>query len=104
MLRPMVAAFCNVMLISYQENRDTGTPAWLPGMLGWGLLALLLLGNLVPLLHWPTGVAALFCAGVYFVLYLQVKVRHVGMIRMWADAALADTAILILVLGLWTSP
>lgn len=98
----LVAAFCNVLLISYQENRDRALPDWLPKVLGYGLLALLGTGNLALVLHWPVGVAALFCVAVYFLLYVKIKVRSASMVRLWADAALADTAILILLLILVT--
>ncbi|MGC9450433.1 MAG: hypothetical protein ACP5I4_03210 [Oceanipulchritudo sp.] len=94
----LAGALANVLLISYQENRDKGYPPWLPRALGGSLFGLLLLGNGFLLLHWPFGVAALYGAAVYFILLLQVKARGVEWIRLWVDATLADMAILILVL------
>ena len=94
----LAGALANVLLISYQENRDKELPAWLPRLLGGALLGLLVLGNGALLVRWSIGVAALYCAVVYFVLFIRIKAQGVGMVRMWCDAALADGAILILLI------
>jgi hypothetical protein len=96
-----MAALCNVLLISSQEKREKTLPSWLPGLLGVTLVALVLAGNLSLLIHWPTGVAALYCAMVYFILLLRIKERGLKVIRLWVDAALADGAILVILLQYW---
>ncbi|MEX0331552.1 MAG: hypothetical protein AB3N64_09035 [Puniceicoccaceae bacterium] len=93
-----LASLVNVLLISMEEGKDSLVPRWLPGFLGASLVALVLAGNASLLIHWPVGVAALYCSMVYFVLLLRIKGSRVDWIRLWADAALADGAILIVIL------
>jgi hypothetical protein len=62
------------------------------------MVLLVLAGNGALLIHWPVGIAALYCALVYFVLLLRIRERGVELIRLWTDATLADGAILILIL------
>jgi hypothetical protein len=92
------AALVNVLLISQAEAKGEASPVWLPGLTGGAMVLLVLAGNGALLIHWPVGIAALYCALVYFVLLLRIRERGVELIRLWTDATLADGAILILIL------
>ena len=91
-------ALANVVLISCQENRGREELDWLWKLLGGALLGLLAAGNAALLLHWPSGLAGLACAAVYFGLMLRVKAVGVPAIRIWVDAVLAAAAVLVLIL------
>jgi hypothetical protein len=95
-----LAALLNVLLIALEEAREETSPRWLPGLLGGALVLLVLAGNASLLVYWPVAVAGLYCALVYFVLLLRIREGGVEMIRLWTDAALADGAILIILLQL----
>lgn len=97
----LLGALANLFLISCQESGEEERPVWLPRSLGAAMILLVLAGNASLAIYWPAGAAALYCAAVYYVLFLRIKVREVEMIRMWADATLMDAAIILLILQIW---
>jgi len=97
----LLGALANLLLISCQESGGENRPAWLPRALGISMILLVLAGNASLAVYWPAGVAALYCAAVYYVLFLRIKVQEVEMLRMWVDAALMNAAIIVLILQIW---
>lgn len=93
------AAVSNVLIISYQENRDRNMPDWLPSMAIKSVFALLVASHVALFIRWPVGVAGLVCFIGYFVLYIQLGARKLEHLRFWVDAILTIAGTLILVLG-----
>lgn len=94
----LAGALANVLLISRREADPETAPGWLsPAAAGSvGLLALACLAAFP--FHWPAGVAALYGTAVFAFLLNRIRETGLDHIRMWADAALADMAILFLLL------
>ena len=90
-------AFSNVLLIAYQENRDTADmPDWLPSLTVRSVFVLLGVAHVALFIHWPVGLAGLACFGGYFVMYIRLRAGRVDRVRTAADGILALSGLLLL--------
>lgn len=96
----LAGAFANVLLISLREAGDetAPAPAWLPAT---AMASVVVLGVVaVAAFHilWLVAVAALYGNIAYGVLLGRIRSGGLPLVRMWADAALADMALLVVIL------
>ena len=96
----LFCAFSNLLLISYQESRDSKRPVWLEHALEWSILGILLFGNLCLYFFYAVGVGALFCGFFYLVIFihLMTSTESFRTVRQMVDTILFLSAILILLL------